>query len=251
MPRIHHQGWYGRCKLKQRDKILIVGDPHGNYQKVFRVIDKTKPEAVIFLGDMGLDAPLEKTLAVILDKTEVWFIHGNHDTDTDEDYDYTFGSALSHRNLHGKVVEIAGLKVAGLGGVFRSKVWHPDLGVNNGQPKWAKRETYMHFQPSVIRRNSERYSGLPRQHHSSIWYEDVELLSQQQADILVTHEAPSCHRYGFTVLDDLALTMGVERLFHGHHHEHYQDDISNDGQIITVEGVGLAQCKNEQGVTVR
>lgn len=238
-------------KVRQRGKLIIGGDPHGRYPKMIQVIKKVKPEAVIFLGDMGADRPLEEILAPILDMTEVYFIHGNHDTDTDEDYDYTFGSKLADRNLHGRVEEIAGFRVAGLGGVFRSKVWHPDLGVNNGQPKWDKRETYMHFQPSVVKRASQQYGGLPRQHNSSIWYEDVEFLSKQKADILVTHEAPSCHRHGFDVLDDLAFAMGVKRLFHGHHHEHYQDEIANEEQIITVEGVGLAQCKNELGETVQ
>lgn len=61
----------------------------------------------------------------ILDKTEVWFIHGNHDTDSEADHDHLFGSALADRNLHGRVVEIAGLRIAGLGGVFRGKVWTP------------------------------------------------------------------------------------------------------------------------------
>jgi len=230
---------------------MFVGDPHGQYAKVLQIIKRTQPEAVIFLGDMGADAPLEKVLAPILDLTEAWFIHGNHDTDTDEDYEYTFGSDLADRNLHGRVEDVAGYRIAGLGGVFRSKVWHPELGVNNGQPKWDKRETYMHYQPSNIKRASQKYGGLPRQHNSSIWYEDVEFLSQQQADILVTHEAPSCHRHGFSTLDELALSMGVSRMFHGHHHEHYQDEIGNEEQMIIVDGVGLAQCKNEKGETVR
>lgn len=232
--------------------ILFYGDPHGHFQNLFDVVSKTKAEAVVLLGDLGLTASLEETVAPILNKTELWFIHGNHDTDTDtdKDYDFTFGGALSHRNLHGKVVEIAGLRVAGLGGIFRGKVWHPGLGGNNGEPKWAKRQTYMRSQPAVIRRNVERYSGLPRQHHSSIWYEDVDFLKQQQADILVAHEAPSCHPHGFEVLDNLAFAMSVKRLFHGHHHEHYQDEIGNAGRIIIVDGVGMAQCKNEQGMTV-
>jgi hypothetical protein len=36
------------------------------------------------------------------------------------------------------VVEIAGLRVAGLGGVFRGRIWHPeDAGL---QPRWRTRE---------------------------------------------------------------------------------------------------------------
>ena len=228
---------------------MIVGDPHGQYTKLFQIIKKAQPEAVIFLGDMGANNSLEKVLSPILNMTAVWFIHGNHDTDTNEDYERIFGSELAEKNLHGRVEDIAGFRIAGLGGVFRSKVWHPMA--NGGKPKWDKRETYMHFQPSTIKRATQKYGGLPRQHNSSIWYEDVESLSQQQADILVTHEAPSCHRHGFNVLDDLAFNMRVSRLFHGHHHEHYQDVIGNEDQKVIVEGVGLAQCKNELGETIR
>ena len=236
-------------KVKQLVKLLLVGDPHGHYRNVIQIIKETKPEAVIFLGDLEPDGPLEKVLAPILDMTDVRFIHGNHDTDTDEDYDNTLGCELADRNLHGKVEVVAGFRVAGLGGVFRSKVWHE--GANDGKPKWDKRETYMHYQPATVKRAAQRYGGLPRQHNSSIWYEDVEFLSQQQADILVTHEAPSCHRHGFSVLDELAFDMGVSRVFHGHHHEHYQDTIDNEDRSIIVDGVGLALCKNEIGDTVR
>ena len=41
------------------------------------------------------------------------------------DYDNLWGSELADRNLHGRVVEIAGYRVAGLGGIFRGKIWNP------------------------------------------------------------------------------------------------------------------------------
>lgn len=41
----------------------------------------------------------------------------------------------------------------------------------------------------------------------------------QQADILVTHEAPSCHSHGFRGIDVLAQSMKVKLTFHGHHHD--------------------------------
>lgn len=226
-------------------QLLIYGDPHGNFRELLRLVDKYSPKAVIILGDFGLKKPLEQELNSILNKTDVWFIHGNHDTDTDEQYDFLFGSQLADRNLHGRVVDIHGVRVAGVGGVFRGKVWHPEM--NDGVPLWSRREDYMYCKPSNLKRSAKRYGGLPRQHNSSIWYEDIERLAEQEADILVTHEAPSCHRHGFSVFDDLAFEMGVKRIFHGHHHESYRDFISDGVSTVEVNGVALAKCKNEQG----
>tara|TARA_R110001583_G_C5668831_1_gene410492 strand:- start:11453 stop:11635 length:183 start_codon:yes stop_codon:yes gene_type:complete len=44
---------------------------------------------------------------------------------------------------------MAGIKTAGLGGVFRGKVWRASF--NDGVPKWDIRENYMHCQPSIIK----------------------------------------------------------------------------------------------------
>jgi calcineurin-like phosphoesterase family protein len=56
---------------------------------------------------------------------------------------------------------------------------------------------------------------------TSIWPEDYENLASQQADILVTHEAPSSHPSGNIVLDQLARCMGAKLIIHGHHHVNY------------------------------
>lgn len=55
----------------------------------------------------------------------MWWIPGNHDTDQVHHYDNVFGSTLDDHNLHGRVVDIAGVRIAGLGGVFREKIWNP------------------------------------------------------------------------------------------------------------------------------
>jgi predicted phosphodiesterase len=115
--------------------ILFCGDPHGHFDLIIEAVEEHRPEAVILLGDMQAQRPLEIELASILDKTELWFIHGNHDTDSDADHDHLFDSALAGRNLHGRVVEIAGLRIAGLGGVFRGKVWTPPTPAIFDSPK--------------------------------------------------------------------------------------------------------------------
>jgi len=48
---------------------------------------------------------------------------------------------------------------------------------------------------------------------------DVGAFDGLSADVLVTHEAPGMHRFGNSVLSDLATALRVRRAFHGHHHE--------------------------------
>ena len=99
---------------------LIFGDPHGDFTPVIAAVVRLRPEAIVLLGDIQARQPLHIELAPILNLTEVWFIHGNHDTDSEADHDNLWGSKLANHNLHGRIVEIAGFKVAGLGGIFVS-----------------------------------------------------------------------------------------------------------------------------------
>ena len=103
--------------------ILMLGDVHGDVRHLLSVIKAEEPDAIIFLGDIESPIPFEEFIADLAVFTEVWWIHGNHDTDSRESYSNLFESALAGRNLHGRVVDIAGLRVAGLGG----GVSRPDL----------------------------------------------------------------------------------------------------------------------------
>ena len=119
--------------------ILFCGDPHGQFGHIIEAVHEHRPAAVILLGDLQAKRPLEVELSSILDLTDIWFIHGNHDTDSEADHDNLFGSKLANRNLHGKVVEVAGRRIAGLGGVFRGKVWSPPAPATfpeNFRPQW-------------------------------------------------------------------------------------------------------------------
>jgi predicted phosphodiesterase len=64
-------------------------------------------------------------------------------------------------------------------------------------------------------------------------------LSGLEADILVTHKAPSAHRYGFVEIDELAELMGVQLIIHGHHHEQYAATTESG---IKVVGLGGQDC---------
>lgn len=191
--------------------ILFCGDPHGDFEHITERVQQVKPAAVIMLGDLCLAQPFELTFASILGLTEIWFIHGNHDTDEVRYHDHLF--AYPERNLHGRVVEIDGLKIAGLGGIFRSQVWYPP-----SPPRYTTRQDFIaHCGKGNLWRG-----GLPRKHRSSIFPEDIQCFDCVQADILVTHEAPIAHPYGFQVIDELALSLGATTIIHGHHHDPFR-----------------------------
>jgi len=208
--------------------ILFCGDPHGQFGHIIEAVQEHRPAAVILLGDLQAQRPLEVELATILDQTEVWFIHGNHDTDSVADHDHLFGSDLAERNLHGRVVEVAGLRIAGLGGVFRGKVWTPPAPSTFENPK--------QYLASCGKGNLWR-GGLPLKHRSTIFPDDYERLQKQRADILVTHEAPSAHPHGFAAIDDLARRLGVSTSFHGHHHD--QLDYSTERTRLGFDAFGV------------
>lgn len=206
--------------------LIFAGDPHGCFEPLQATAAQYDAVAYVLLGDMQLERPLEQALADLTSR--LWWIPGNHDSDRELWYDCLFDSALANRNLYGTVVDVGGVRVAGLGGVFRANVWHPDTGVN-----YRSRVDF-------LQRTDKAYhwrGGLPLQHRTAIWWEDYERLFDQRADILVTHEAPSCHRYGFKAIDELAQAMQVKQIVHGHHHEDYHDRIGD----IQVIGVGFAR----------
>ena len=105
--------------------ILFFGDLHGKFGHVERAVAEHRPAAIVLLGDIEAPKHLDEVLSKVLDKTEIWYIHGNHDTDIPELIANLTESKLAHRNLHGRVVEIAGVRVAGLGGIVREEIWWP------------------------------------------------------------------------------------------------------------------------------
>ncbi|RSZ44145.1 metallophosphoesterase [Variovorax sp. 3P27G3] len=207
-------------------KLMFFGDPHGNFDLVIAAVERLQPEAIVLLGDIQACRPLHVELRPIMDLTEIWFIPGNHDTDSDADYDNLWGSELATRNLHGRIVEIAGFKVAGLGGIFRSKIWDPRRPMDEAafQSSDAMRRTM---------KSHERWrDGISRKHRSSIFPDEYQrLLRSGPADILVTHEAPTAHPHGWKVIDELAEKLGVELAVHGHHHQNI--DYVGEGLMTT------------------
>jgi Icc-related predicted phosphoesterase len=208
----------------------FFGDPHGDFTSVGEAVSSGVAPVSIFLGDFDLTRPLDEELSTLVEAgSDVWYVHGNHDADTPEWYDFVFSSALADRNLSGRVVDIGGYRVAGLGGVFRSKVWNPRSADPPGYP------TRRHLSKAAP--HLKWRDGLPMRQRATIFPEDFVALSRQRADILVTHEAPTSHRFGFGRIDELAAAMRVKLVVHGHHHESYDAILPNGIKVI---GMGLA-----------
>jgi metallophosphoesterase superfamily enzyme len=64
-------------------RIFFCGDPHGHLEHIHSAVREHRPAAIVLLGDVQTQEPLEQALKPILDLTEVWWIPGNHDTDSD------------------------------------------------------------------------------------------------------------------------------------------------------------------------
>lgn len=76
--------------------ILFCGDPHGQFGHIIEAVQEHRPAAVILLGDLQAQRPLEIELAPILTSPEIWFFHGNHDTDSEADHDHRIYSTTEH-----------------------------------------------------------------------------------------------------------------------------------------------------------
>ena len=222
--------------------ILFLGDTHGRFAHVLEVVQQAQPAAIVFLGDLQAQRPLHEELAAIVDSTAIWFIHGNHDTDSNADYDHLFGSALAERNLHGRVVEIDGQRIAGLGGVFRGQVWMPP-------GPWAY-ESPSDFAEHCGKGNLWR-GGVPRRHRSSIFPSDFQAFAGLRADILVSHEAPSAHPNGFSAIDELARSLRVRKAFHGHHHDRLDYSAHAERLGFAAHGVGFCGVSDVDGRVLR
>lgn len=217
--------------------IYFLGDVHGNFAHILPAIQADapgdgKPKTVIFLGDIEAQRPFEEEIQPLLEAgVGVWFIPGNHDTDSKENWAHLLPSW--HRNLDGRVVTIDGLRVAGLGGTFREKVWL--------YPAAPMFHAFQYFEEDLSRRSMQvpaREQMLLR-YSSAIYSEVYEAMAKQKADILVTHEAPSCHPHGFDAIDRLAQAMGVQALFHGHQHDCLNYRAWDDRLRFRAYGVGF------------
>ena len=221
--------------------ILFYGDPHSKWEPLLSSVNDIRPQNVFILGDLTEKAhgpkALEDTRNVLLEllskEIDVHIITGNHDSDTDGIFDLVF-EEFRPLICDGSVLELEphGLKVACLGGVFRGKIWNPNI---QAVPPF--------YSPTEWLRKTDKTAhfkgGVARKHRTSIFPQTFKSFRQMNADVLITHEAPSTHPFGFCILDDLAMDLGAKLIVHGHHHK-VSKNIACGGQVA-VRGLGLAE----------
>ena len=213
------------------ETLLFAGDPHRNFAPILRACAAHPPGMLVLVGDCDCAAPLSQHLAPAIDAGwRVRWILGNRDTDSVATYDNLLGG-LPDGDIGGRVIEAGNWRIAGLPGVFKPRVWHP---IECEPPQFHTRGEFLAALPA----REHWRGGLPLWHRDTIFPEDFERLGALRCDVLVCHEAPSSHRHGFTVIDDLAVAMGVRLIVHGHHHQSYAAVLANG---IRVRGLGLAE----------
>jgi predicted phosphodiesterase len=225
-------------RMQKFGPVLYCGDPHSRFHHIIEAAEHTRASAVVLLGDLEPERPLHEELAPLAERElAVFFIHGNHDADSDRAAARVWGSTLADRNIHGRVVMLPdGTRLAGLGGVFRETVWHPSsASARLGAPAYRSRTEHARVTP----RQDRWQGGPPRKHLGTIYPDEVDLLASLGADVLVTHEAPTCHPCGFALLDALAQVMGVKVTVHGHHHDRLDSSAWWSEQGFKSFGVGL------------
>ncbi|MBL8474604.1 MAG: metallophosphoesterase [Methyloversatilis sp.] len=240
--------------------ILLFGDVHGRFDHAIHEALARSPLGVIFLGDIEPSKSMQEILAPLKEEgIQTWWIRGNHDTELVTTW-LNLLTALDD-NLDQCVIDMQGIRLAGFGGVFRKTVWSPDLQQFDG--KTANFRSFKEFAtqrilatPGPARFKKQGITaeqavaalddpsfhanvlfGSEILHLSSIFPEDFQRMANLQADVLITHEAPSCHPYGHIGIDHLARAMGAKLVVHGHHHDSL--DYSTEEKRMGFACVGL------------
>jgi predicted phosphodiesterase len=229
--------------------IVFIGDIHQMWDKVERGLSRLDrlPKAAVILGDVQCDKPLDVLAAPLLSRgIGVHWIFGNHDNDGGPGMWHLLTAAehnpvTAGSSLHARIGMVEGVRIAGLGGTFRPRVWEPPE-----RPRLRRRSELAEDVGRMGR--GWRPEHIDALVHSlgttAIWPEDYDYLAGQRADILVTHEAPSSHPAGNAMLDALARAMGARLIVHGHHHVNYLARAADGLQAL---GVAAAWGATEAG----
>lgn len=223
--------------------LFLLGDLHGDPAPLGR-LRASGAAAAVLVGDLGLETPFPRLAAAV--GVPLRYVPGNHDADTDALHDALLAAA-PEASLHARVEMLAGVRVAGLGGVFRGAVWLPPA-----RPVFPDRRAHLaalapERTPGLPAERRRWRGGLPRRHRVSIYPEDLEALGRLRADVLVAHEGPASsvllgrrgEPMGFAVLTEAARRLGARWIVHGHHHRAYEADL---GGGLRVRGLGLGEA---------
>jgi len=231
--------------------VVFIGDIHRQWHHIMRGLAQLPrpPHAAVLLGDIECDRPLDEVAAPLLDAgIAVHWICGNHDYDGGPEMWANLSDPVRNPRTHagrlnGCVREIAGLRVAGLSGTFRRRVWEPP------HPRRLQSRDELADDVATLGDDWTEAQRAAMAHAlaaMAIWPEDYDALAGLRADVLVTHEAPSSHPQGAAMLDDLARLMGARLVIHGHHHVCYRAR-AEDG--LHVQGVGAGWALGVDGAT--
>lgn len=217
------------------NQVLFFGDTHGHFDHVNDYVRTYKPESIVFLGDLQPKQHLHDMFKDIDRTSQVWFIHGNHDADTEHQEKLMFKSPWACRNINGKVITLpSGLRLCGLGGVFRGEIWMPPM-----EEKFNSWTAYV-----KERKHKSNFALKQRRHRTTIFPNVFKKMNHLKTDVFVTHQAPSKHEMGFECLDKLAEALDTKFWCHGHHHEYLTYEYPN----MTVCGApyrGVVNLKGE------
>ena len=199
--------------------LYFVGDPHGDLSPVLSLAHRP-PGAVVLVGDIELPGPARTVLAPLLERHAVLFVAGNHDAASCQQWSWLMFEkhGIPAGFLGNRVAAVGGVRVAGLSGVYRGRVWRP-----GEEARHATRQDWM-------RSHRERWKGgMPLEHVDTIFPEDHAILARQRCDVLVAHEGPSSVHLdlGWSAIDDLAADMGAAWVVHGHHHHSSENTLPN------------------------
>ncbi|MBK9623060.1 MAG: metallophosphoesterase [Rhodocyclaceae bacterium] len=259
------------------NSIWFLGDVHAEFEHIYRAIEAAavRPVAVVFLGDIESPMPFDAVIGRIESYgVRAYWIIGNHDTDSESNYRHLQSPLVQARCIDGRVVEIAGQRIGGLGGIFRGEIWRP-IESSNGRVAPPNYDSYSDYATAlrqkqgiqrrlskldVVRAQAtprhirnlvdETKNGKLRKHQSSIFPDTVAQLATLKADVLVSHEAPGCHPHGFAEIDVLARTMGVKTAIHGHHHDHLDYSMFEAAMGFRTYGVGLCGITDQSGKVI-
>jgi hypothetical protein len=121
--------------------VVIYGDPHGAWRPLLQACRDDWPDGVVIIGDCDLSLPLREQIKPIFDAgIRVRWISGNHDCDTEASHDRLCGD-YPEGNLHGRWTQLGNLIVAGLGGVFKERIWYPRY--EAADPVYPNRRAYV------------------------------------------------------------------------------------------------------------
>ena len=183
---------------------------------------------------MESQRPLDRELQPLLDaQIPVYWIAGNHDSDKELNLVNLLDSKLSFGNIDGRVVTLPdGRRLAGLAGVFRASVFDPSIAT---PPNFKNRKQHAKATP----RQDRWRDGVHIRHWTTIYPDDLDRVADLRADIMVTHCASGYHNHGWSILDDLARSLGASVALHGHEHDNLDSSDRWLQQGFKSYGVGL------------